>query len=247
VAYGGNHFRNYGVFREPGVYSIYLILGIIYVAFYFKKISYFKLIVFLLALMSTFSTAGYLVLILVLVVFLIENRHHNKKIIYLSFLIFSLTILSLYLYPDIFVSVFSKLQRTSSSYGSTLSRLASVVVNLNMFLNYPLFGAGLSNYEYLFEHYSSIIYSIPLSSSGQSSNTFMSILATYGFALFAIVVHSLYKFSCRLTRSKVSNVLLFVAIGLMFSSGDMRYSLTFYIMIFYGLNGRIQKRKVKLL
>lgn len=72
-------YRNYGVFWEPGAFQIFLNFGIIFELFCDKrKGKTIRIIALLTALITTFSTTGYISLCLILMAFLIESQNANR-------------------------------------------------------------------------------------------------------------------------------------------------------------------------
>lgn len=138
--------------------------------------------------------------------------------------------------PDLYTKIFSKLSSESDSFGSSIARVASVVVNLEIFASNPVFGSGLTEYGGLFEKYSILHFNEALEASGQSTNSFMSVFATYGLLYGVIILYALMRFAKKIAHKFVLQGNLFLILLLMFSSQDMRYSLLLYMLVFYGLN-----------
>ena len=242
---GVGEVRNTGIFREPGVYIIYILLGVIFELFYFTKPRIKYLVLFSITLLTTYSTAGILVFMLVVAAYLIStnNRSRGEKVtIVLAF--FSLMIY-VYINDSIASNIFDKMSRDSSSYRSTLARIASIVVNFEIFLENPLFGLGLTDCAELFGAYAYKIYGIHLSAHGTSTNSFLSLFATYGVVYGGMVVFSFYCFAGLIVRQKFIKVLLFVSFLLMFSNEDMRYSLFFNVLVFFGFKYMSNKHRLR--
>lgn len=87
---GINLYRSSGWFAEPGHFAIYIILALILTQ---KILSGFKNIVMLLALLITFSGAGY---VLAIVLLLIKGRSHFS-----SFFLMAIFIISLVFFIDV--------------------------------------------------------------------------------------------------------------------------------------------------
>lgn len=233
---GVGEVRSASIFREPGVFAIYILLAVMFELFLSKKINIKFIACFLIALLATFSTTAFVVMSFMVIGYMLKRGVSNfqSKII-LSALFFLIVTFIFGLQEDLYFKVFSKLDSDSASFGSSIARIASIVVNLEIFTNHPFFGSGLGNYGNLFEEYSYMHFGVPLEASGQSTNSVMSVLATYGFLYGLIVIFGLMRFPGRLSGRLVVKSILFISLGLMFSSQDMRYSLLFYILIFYGL------------
>lgn len=233
---GVSEIRNASVFREPGVFVIYILLAVIFEIFISNKLNKSFLAVVSIALITTFSTAGVLILFVLIIGYMfkedVANFQSNKILIASIFVIFILIFSSR---PELYEQVFSKLSSDSASFGSATARIASILVNLVIFANHPFFGSGLGDYGGLFEEYSSIYFGEPLEASGQSTNSFLAIFATYGLLYGLIVLYALMCLTKKISRSFVVKCVLCLSFGLMFSSQDMRYSLLFYILVFYGI------------
>lgn len=229
-----NDIRNMGIFREPGVYMVYILIGIIFELYYFTLINIKRVFAYILTLVTTFSTAAFIV-----AVFVVTGYYFNKSKLKSKYKIlitlFILTIFAaVYLNPELYDRVFSKLEVDSASYGSALAREASVIINYQIFSDNILAGAGLNPYVELFESYSAEHYGVLLNANSQSTNTYMSIYATYGLIFGTVVVSGIYSFTKRLSKSTFSHIMLFLSFILLFSNEDMRYSLLFNVMLFYG-------------
>ena len=227
--------RNASIFREPGVFMVYILLAIIFELFLATKINLKLIFCAFTALIMTFSTGG-LILIFIIVAYAIKSNSANFSWKLNFAIIFFLSTVSFLIFAvELQSDVFSKLNSDSVAFGSTIARVASVVVNYEIFSANPIFGSGLANYGSLFESYSLIYFGFPLDASSQSSNTLMAIFATYGFLVGVIVVYGLMRLAAKLTNRFILQSILFLSIGLIFSSQDMRYSPLFFIMVFYGL------------
>ena len=244
VMQGVGEVRNTGIFREPGVYTTYILLGIIFELFYMVKPRVLYVALFVVTLLTTYSTAGILVFMLVLAAYIISTRENSRKLKIATILVLFPLMIYVNFNETIFSNIFLKFNPDASSYGSTMARLASFVVNFDMLLKNPLFGSGLTNYTVLFESYAYEIYGLHLSASGQSTNSFMSLLATYGIVYGGVVIFSFYCFAGSIVKKGGGRLLLFVAFLMMFSNQDMRYSLFFNLLIFFGLKYMSNKRQL---
>jgi len=228
--------RNTSIFREPGVFGIYLLLGIIFELFYSAKINKKHIFIFFIALFTTFSTAAFIILFLVIIGYLFRRDKMNfikNKTTIIFFVVIVIVILSFY--SEIYLRIFSKLDSESVSYGSLTARVASVVVNFHIFVTNPVIGCGLSNYGDLFATYSTQHFGIPLNAGGKSTNSFMSIFATYGFLYGSILIWSFMGLIRKFSKNVFIQIILFLSLMMMFSNEDMRYSLLFYVLVFLGL------------
>lgn len=142
--------RNFGIFWEPGGYQGYLSLAILLLLLNQNKFRKFKLIFIILfiSLLSTQSTTGYLIAIILIFVFLIQSKSNQnqrreyrilKKIIFLViFVVIGIIILRS-------ETVIDKL--TDPSGGSIVERTNDNIVSLSLVLKKPIFGYGHFNSE----------------------------------------------------------------------------------------------------
>lgn len=148
--------RNGGAFWEPSIFAGYIVIAMIISQFYLK-LSNINIIIFVIALLTTQSSGGILLLILFLIAY-IWNRDFkilNNSIflkVFSMVLIFGLILMwntiTQYLLSinyDMFSKIFN-----FSSHGSTLTRLESVKVDLNIWYTSPIVGVGVDNMEKLF-------------------------------------------------------------------------------------------------
>lgn len=129
--------RNSSIFREPGVFMVYLGLSLIVELIYLprvrKKYNVIHIIILLVALLSTFSTGGIVTGVLILLLVILSQRKIN-----LSVFIFSILLaigISFFMNDEyIFLSIFGKFDNIDSS-GSGFTRLASFVLPLYIILD----------------------------------------------------------------------------------------------------------------
>ena len=236
-----NMFRNTGIFREPGMFMIYLNIGVLFQFLYYKEIKRKYLITYSIALLTTLSTGGFFVFAFLSFVYLLKsNKIRNAVSFAFIFIVLRVFILSNF---ELFQSTFSKLDSSSNEYGSTVARISSVTVPFAIFLDSPFFGVGLSNFKDYYAIYSRNILGYSVKADGQSTNTLFNSLGTYGFCFFLLLSTSIYKFSTLFSKNILIKTGIFISFILMFSNEDLRYSLLFSVLIFYGLIKYERKKK----
>jgi len=227
-----NMFRNTGIFREPGMHMIYLNIAILFQYFFYKTVKKKYLIVFIVTLVTTLSTGGFIVFALLAFTYLIKQKKTKTAIQFVT----GSSILYLFIIYnfDLFEVTFSKFNSDSSEYGSSVARLSSVTVPTRIFVEDPFFGVGLTSYKGYYEFYSREILGFAMKADGHSTNTLFNSLGTYGFFFFMLLLIPVYKFSASLASSVLVKILIFVSFVMMLGNEDMRYSLLFAVLIFYG-------------
>ncbi|WP_158530877.1 O-antigen ligase family protein [Tenacibaculum sp. E3R01] len=232
----GFGLRNSSIFREPGVFMVYLNIALMLSLFYNKVLEKKHILVYILCLITSFSTAGVIVgaSILFLAIFYDKTlfSKREKKIIYTLPVLFVFFII---FNTEVNDSIFNKLNKNSDKYISALSRIASFFVPVNIFIEAPLFGVGLSKFSSSFESEAITSYGVELTADGTATNTLMNKFATYGFLFGSVFMLGIFNFVKKVLRSNIFFKYLFFLIFLaILSNEDMRYSLFFNVIFFYG-------------
>lgn len=137
--------RNSGPFWEPGAYCGFLTIAIIFETLKNKKILSKRNVVFFFAILTTFSTGGYVTLMFFLILYLI----FQKRTIYKYLLLPVLLLIAWYAYFNL--EFMSDKVKQNVEYSSNLDELAngrgrftSALLDLEDIKNYPISGRGRS-------------------------------------------------------------------------------------------------------
>lgn len=231
--------RNFGVFREPGVYQMYLNMALLLQLFVLKSNNFRRYIVYIAAVISTLSTTGYIAVAIFVIALIInsEGLSTQKRILLILLLCMAFgilasttTIFSLDS-EDQYVSVFGKL--TNSNQASTSARLASITENARIAFEYPLFGVGLGKLDSLFSQYSFMTYG----KVSTNTNTTMIQFASHGILFGGIWCYANLMFCKKLSHkywwiAVCILVILYVGENLTFS-GFSNLVLAYGISHFY--------------
>lgn len=230
-------YRNSSIFREPGMYMIFICIAYIFDTFTLsKRIGLFKLIIYVLSLLSTFSTAGFIIFGLLFSVNLLQ-----KSIKF--FLTRSIIPIVLITAVIVFVNsngigayIFGKFDKGEQS-ASYLGRESSITIPLHIIACSPIYGCGIKDFKSEYIDIGQKLYHTDINPDGLSTNTILNIGAIFGLPLCAIMVFGIYKFSQISTYRKITKLIIFIAILMMFSNESAMYSLPFYWLVFYGYKG----------
>lgn len=240
----GGFARNYGIFREPGVFQMFLIIGLLFQMFVLIKPNIKVQILYIVALVTTFSTTGYIALIFVSILYLIKkNRFKGEKhskaivIICLSLIFIYLSLFTDFIFKQEYGSVFGKFANNNST--SVVARLASVVVNLRLFLNSPIWGVGVTNVDIQF---APLVQSILGIYTIHNTNTVLWQLAAYGSIFTSLWIYGIYKLCWVMGGEKIEVLLLFIILNVLLFGENLAYSLITNILVFYGLSAKTPKR-----
>lgn len=233
--------RNTFLFREPGMFQVYINLAFLMMILRNKgDIKFSHMAVFAAGVLSTYSTAGFICFFLIMILQMILKRGSGRKLFW-SIIIISLSaaVMTSSLYQEL---VFSKLSSVNEEGSSMMSRSAAIIVSLNIaFHSIPniLFGVGISGIEHYFPIFSNDIFGVPLNINGNSTNTFFIPAAIFGvwFMIFYFVGY--YKFARRIAKPwRKAGLLVLIILFLLFSNEGMYYSIIPYILVLYGLNSK---------
>lgn len=148
--------RNTGPFWEPSIYAGFLMLGMVCSHFFLKQHPR-KLVPFVLALLSTQSSGGIIMLLVFLIMCLWDIYGEEKEtslIVKVFIIIFTITILFLWnsvqqLLLQFNYDMFSKIFNAMSD-GDSETRLVSFLVDLQIWSGSPILGVGTSEMEVRF-------------------------------------------------------------------------------------------------
>lgn len=234
-----SYFRNYGLAWEPGAFAILLLFAMYINLFVMRKDKIFDFLILTIAIITTFSTMGYITMLGLF--FIVINRKDNIKKASKRFILFSIVLimLLLVLVPYIDNIVFSKLSglfsdSTKIAY-TTSTRIDAITYTFDEFIHHPLFGLGYVNFNDLNR----------ITLFGLATNTIMNWFCLLG-CVFAIPC--VFFFFKSIVNNDFCSFRLFekiffiVFFSLMLSTESLlRISLP-YIIIFLGC--RIEKKEI---
>lgn len=194
-----NPYRNCSIFWEPGIFSTYLIIALLINSKILKnKLFGYVNIIFIVALISTLSTFGILMMVFTLFFLYLDKStiKINKFYKYLTnFLVLFFFILISFNYQSIIISlielnpeIFSKLDFESDSISSG-ARLFAPLFDFEMFQTSPIFGVGISKYYFLWNELANdpkIIFNV-----GTSTLTYF--LASFGLIFVFFFMYIIKK------------------------------------------------------
>lgn len=219
--------RNCGIFWEPGLFAIFLNIAFA-LEFLDKKSKpkIFNLLIYVLALFTTFSTAGYVGFVIIVIFCLgrLTDKSLRKKIILIL-------LLSVILIVAAFLSIPSVKDKIFSNSVSMVSRLYGPYVNIQVFFDKLFFGTGCLNESAYFNN--KVIQmglSRVIDSQVSTIGYFITAYGIFGFVPFVILFLFLFLNKKLVIFEKI--ILSAFAI-IIFSVEPLQLNLFIYVLIFY--------------
>lgn len=229
--------RNSSIFREPGVFCVMLTLALLIEIIIYKRIRPRIIGTFCVAMVTTYSTAGYIILLVLFAYYvLFEKKLVNKTVIFIAM---AVIVGILARYTDLLTRsgpIFDKFVKGSNSYGSWLARWSSLTESISIALRNPLFGIG---------RYA--LYDVVLNVSGvyravDNTNTLLVGFAAYGLLFGCLITWGCWRFIWTNQKQVLSAIILFVVLLMALFNEDMGQNVVFYILVFSGLCHSKKKR-----
>lgn len=232
-----NFVRNQSIFREPGVYQMYLIMALLFQIYVTKSKSLIRYAVYIAAVITTMSTTGYIALAITLLalIFASQSLSNNKKIfvifllLFAFFMLFRFTSIFSIASEDQYNSVFGKLGSQGRS--TTTARFASVTENLRMFIEKPLFGVGLT---YLSDNFPLYAFNNYGFSTIHNTNTFLIQFASHGLLYGLMWIYAYWQFAKKLSQKY--RLIVFLIIAVLYVGENLTYSGFSSLFLIYGID-----------
>lgn len=229
--------RLFGMFRESGVYQIFLNLAILMELFYRKDRPRFSyLIVLYIGLLLTYSTAGYIATLMILVAYLFfskkrKSRKEKRALsvgIIATILFTFITYISNSEFSTSFDNTWGKFFNKESSY---IGRTTSFMTELSLWWERPIFGHGIEKGFGMSKEVGQDI----LGNFMFNTSTITGLLVTMGFIFSFMIILLMALFSFKSQANILGKSLILVAIGIMITSQLMMYNAYFYTLVFMAI------------
>lgn len=228
--------RNTCLFREPGLFVIYLSLGFLFDVYQSTRkgttIPLYRFLIYGLGIITSFSTAGFLIYIVLLLLYRNSRRESSKTDFGLLISVFLFGFL--FTIDDVTEILFGKVHNGLESTG-TFSRLSSLIVPWEIIRNNPILGCGIHDFPQLYSSYSFKLFGKSFGTDS-STNTFMNAGATFGVWIIVWYLYLFWSFSKQIFHNKRREIIgAFFVLLLAFSNEALYYSIMPYIIASYGL------------
>jgi hypothetical protein len=234
-----DQIRNWAFFREPGVYQIYLILALLIQVCILVKKDIRKIIIYIIAIITTASTTGYIALAGVIALIVIKQGGISKKKKGMLLLFIATTISYLVIYTDLlsldaskqYVSVFGKFFNLER--GTTVSRLASITVNIRMFLMNPVTGIGLGGIE---NNFIPLVQKYYFVAAAANTNMLLIQYSAHGLFYGLLWTWAFFRFGKRFASRPIELLFVFFVLFAFLSGENIHYGVLPGLLLMYGVN-----------
>ncbi len=223
--------RVYSIFWEPGVCQAYFNIALIYTTRFIRgKRQIIYSIVFIVAVILTLSTGGYLALACVIGLILFSGGGFKNyggivlRILLFVGIIFLVVSFTAFQDSDLFTSVFGKLS-DGTDHQSVASRFNSIEGNLLILRDNFFIGVGLNQSSTALEKYNIFT---------NQTNTILDYFATFGFIIGSIYTICWGYYINNLGKNIIQKLLILGAFVCVFFNEDFIGSIHFYILMMYG-------------
>lgn len=180
--------RNCGPFWEPSIFAAYLAFALQIRLFWIKDERHLlrDSAIFVIALITTFSTGGYILLFLTVLMVIWNKQRYAFLPIFITvtgvitIVFFGESIMEWLLSVNYYM--FSKIVYFQS-HGTTQTRIVSMITNFIIWKQHPFIGVGLSELDNQYAIWKNVISSVELNAA-QTSTTFLFLAA---FGIFGII------------------------------------------------------------
>lgn len=234
--------RNFGPFWEPGAYQIYLNWALFYELNKSNRINIMNVLLFSIAVITTKSSAGLIILGLVFICFYLKKERTKtvKKTNY-KIIIFILAVSGvlfiinnshlMIMFFSKFASFFTERNTIHSGNISTYTRIYSIFANLDIIKRYPLFGIGSNKIKLAVKASYGLV---------SNTNSILAMAASYGLlagALYFSLFLKAAKNQCGFFNS-CAYLIMLISI---YSTENLIVSVFSYVVLIYEAESRKEK------
>jgi|GEM_PF-4162075 len=224
--------RNQGIFREPGVFQFYLLIGLIIEISYRKQIKKMNILIIIITLISTFSTVGFLGLIIICFSYLVKQNYNRKKILITGLSITSISLIILMIskkVPQLSQKIFDSFQKLVDHNDniSTIVRTESILNNIIAAFNSPIWGNNFVNgYVFIKDNLNSY-------QGNDITGTNFSYMMALGIPVGLLIIVLFYQSVSILSKNKFNVFIVFIALFISLNSQNLVYSSLLWTIIFF--------------
>lgn len=232
----GSNFvtRNFGIFWEPGAFSIYLNVAL-YLELFENKFNLKRVALLAITVLTTVSTLGIVCMVILFAAFLTTDKEvSSSRIKGLVITVGAVGLIVLILYGgDYIYHAFNKLDMSGTTINeSTAVRINAIVYPGSAFLENPILGVGYDDYLFIQERFC----------QDMATCSFINWLCLFGLVGGLIPIIGCIRFFTVNNHSMLTNFALFIFTIILFSTENFIQLVFIYIILFLGFNKRNKKK-----
>lgn len=229
-SYGASAMRAMSIFREPGVYAMYLAMALVFELLFLEKKSIWRQVVFVVSMFLTFSSSGILMLVPIGIAWLTMRGRSGRSFLWAGLMVI-VCLLVVFFNEEVMHRAISR--NLSEDMLEANPRIVSQIVPFCIWLENPIGGVGISGFLPEWELKTGEMYGVMLG-EGISTSTFANGLAKYGI-LWAVILIPLYSLSRQLSiGNSVGKWCIYATIIGMLLAQNFPYCVFLWVLIFYG-------------
>lgn len=242
-------YRNFGIFREPGVYQFFLILGLYlnhYVADWKKESNmWISSAILAVTMFTTFAIGGFIEMGLFAVFLYFDKKYYRSKLgkFLAAAAITAVTALVIHIILEIrkpyfeltiYYEFFDMFKRLTTDSDSLIDRLGAITTGVTLFFRNPLLGDTISNVLH-----------------GTAHNTSSTMILFSALGIFGGLLHvaSWIALLWKKERHIIGNVILLMILFMSFNTQNLTADVFFWLFPYLALtevvlkNWKISERK----
>lgn len=224
-----------GIWMEPGVCAAYIIVGLLFELYLPEKTNYKRLTLYIVSLLLTFSTTGYICFILLLLAKLFEVQNKNIQQKFLIALLIVVTVALSITSETINDMIIGKILGQEESFKD---RYFSIMGNILAISRSPILGLGTIKSSEVIKNY---MVSQGVIRSFSNLNTILAYFSVFGLVPGLLFTGELVRFPSKFTGIHISKIFLLGSFILILASSNYLYSMLFTLIFFMGREEYIEK------
>ena len=227
--------RNFGIFREPGVYQFFLMLGLYlnnYAADWKKQWQLWLVnLVFAVTMLSTFAIGGFVEMGLFVVFLYFDKKWYRGKwgkiigvgsvLAFAAAVAFVISQINPHIYSNtVYYEIYDMFLRLTTKSDSLVDRLSAIIVNIQRFLESPLFGDTIANVLHGTEH--------------NTSSTLI-LYAVFGIVGGTLNVAAWVALAWKKERNIIGNLVLLLILFMSFNTQNLVADIFFWLFPYMAL------------
>ncbi|MBQ6936112.1 MAG: hypothetical protein IJN49_06115, partial [Clostridia bacterium] len=230
--------RNFGIFWEPGAFSIFLNIAL-YFELFENKFNPKRVLLFFITIISTVSTLGIVCIFILFFAFITVNKNLiSNRIKFIVSVTAVISIIGMIVFGDEYIlQAFGKLGilEGSTVNDSTNVRVNAIIYPGTAFLQNPVLGVGYNDYLFIQERFC----------ENMATCSFLNLLCLFGLVGGLLPIIGCVRFFVINNHTFLTKCFLFGFVMLLFSTENFILCIAFYIFVFYGYTKKNSKSLVK--